>query len=148
MKTWLLLAVCPSKASDSTREAGQSCGPRHHLHCPNTLCFSYSDKNTRLQLQRLRRGWAQPCSCCPCCETGKEQGTEGWESSKGCGHLVKAQTLVPAHGNQVSQQDHLRAKTTAEQQTVLHEVLHIPLIMLMAAAVFHVKHQNIFSQLA
>lgn len=50
LKMWLFLAICPQKVSVPIREAGQSCGPRHHLHCPNTLCFSYLSESM-LQLK-------------------------------------------------------------------------------------------------
>lgn len=103
LETGLFLAICPPKVSDPIREAGQSCGPRHHLHCPNTLCFSYSAEG---MLQHKTPG----CNCsswgvgghsstfaAAAARPGSNMEQKAGRAARGCGHLMRAQTLASVH---------------------------------------------------
>lgn len=89
LKMWLFLAICPPKVSVPVREAGESCGPRHHLFSPNTLCFSYLGESM-LQLKKNQvatagaKVWVGTALLLlPTVGPGSNTQAEGWESSEG-----------------------------------------------------------------
>lgn len=168
LKIWLILAICPPNVGDPIRGAGQHCGSRHHLRCPNTLCFSYSAESM-LQLK------PPGCNCSSrgvgghsstfvvsAVRPGSNMQQKAGRAVRGCGHLVRVQTLESVHAllspsnilmllSQVSQQEHLHAKTSAEQRTTLLRFSRTAsnghsFSCLSSMVLLHVKHQNIFSQ--